>query len=423
MTHIKTAALTFALTFTILFTAAALPAAALPPEGPGGRILSLTDDPASAITVTWEDRADAETSELRCSAYPDMRGARRIPGEPVPNDSPIPAEGRRFTARIQGLLPGVQYWYDVGGETRRSAPAGFRTAESGVENFHFLFFGDTQIVKSAAEDYAAWGDLARAAVARHPGVAFALHAGDIVESGISREQWNAFLAEAESVFSKIPFLPTNGNHESNFLSGKPELYKEIFTLPQNGPEGFKEEFYSFDYGNVHIAVLNSWVFSGEQKLDEAAAARLNAWIADDLGGSKSAWKIVLTHIPVYAVHSDTTAAKVRENWAPLFERYGVDLVLVGHQHVYSRLRPLTGGVTDYEDGVTYVMGNSGLKYYGAADESLAERTVYDTSTYQLITVDGDSLSLQTFDRDGNESDFTILSPRGAGAFSFDDVFI
>ena len=142
-------------------------------------------------------------------------------------------------------------------------------------------------------------------------------------------------------------------------------------------------------------------------------AAINSWVENDLRASNAKWKIVLTHVPVYAIHSDTTADKAKENWAPIFEREGVNLVFVGHQHVYSRLKPLTNGSVDYENGVTYIMGNSGLKHYSSADETLAERTIYNIPTYQFVAADGDSLTVQTFDAAGNELDFIALSPRKA----------
>jgi hypothetical protein len=241
-----------------------------------------------------------------------------------------------------------------------------------------------------------------------------------VESGIDTGQWDAFLDNATPVFSRIAFMPTNGNHESNFPSGKPELYIDAFALPRNGPEGFEEEFYSFDYGDAHFAVLNSWVFSGEQGLDEGGFEAIDSWVEQDLSSSDATWKIAVTHLPIYAVHSDPSADVARRHWAPLFEKYGVSLVFVGHQHVYSRLKPLLGGVVDFERGVTYIMGNSGRKFYKSADETLAERTIYDTATYQAVRIDGDSLTVQTFDGEGRELDFVSLSPRGsAGAAVFD----
>jgi hypothetical protein len=282
-----------------------------------------------------------------------------------------------------------------------------------TDAFSFLYFGDIQVARSAEYDFGEWGKLAESAAARAPGAAFALQGGDIVESGIDRAQWDAFILNADAALGDMPFFPTNGNHESNFLSGKPELYLEVFDLPENGPEGFPEEFYSFDYGEAHITVLNSWVFSGEQKLTEEDFERVDAWVARDLADSGAVWKIVVTHIPIYAVHKDGTSDAVRERWAPIFEKYGVSLILTGHQHVYSRLAPLTGGAPDYVDGVTQIMGNSGLKFYSSADETFAERTIYNTAVYQLLSIDGDALTVQTFDIGGNELDFAELAPREA----------
>jgi hypothetical protein len=275
-----------------------------------------------------------------------------------------------------------------------------------------MFLGDIQVAESTEVDFAAWGKLVQAAYERNPGLAFALQAGDIVESGINAEQWEAFLTNAEPVFSKVPFFPTNGNHESNFLSGKPELYLETFDLPLNGPDGFEEEFYSFDYGNTHVIVLNSWVFSGEQKITDADFDALDAWFALDLAASGATWKIALTHVPLYEVHSDATSTKAREHWLGTLEKYGVDVLFVGHQHVYSRLKPLIDGIED-EDGLTQIMVNSGLKFYDSADETLAERTIYNVSNYEIITIDGKSLIVQAFDTDGNELDYVELSPRVA----------
>ncbi|MDR2355138.1 MAG: metallophosphoesterase [Clostridiales Family XIII bacterium] len=298
-----------------------------------------------------------------------------------------------------------------------SAPAAFALGSSlapprDPESFAFLYLGDIQIVESAEADYAAWEALARNALSRNPDLAFALQGGDIVESGIDAAQWEAFFAAADRALGDLPFFPTNGNHESNFLSGKPELYLELFELPGNGPAGFLEEFYSFDYGSVHVLVLNSWIFSGEQNLTEDALAVLDAWIAADLASASARWKIAVTHVPIYAVHSDTAADKARERWAPIFEKYGLDLCFVGHQHVYSRLKPLTDGAEDIVDGVTYIMGNSGRKFYDSADETLAARTVYNTANYQIVRVDGGALTVQSFDAAGAELDFAALTPRG-----------
>jgi len=273
----------------------------------------------------------------------------------------------------------------------------------------FLFFGDIQVEYSAAEDYDAWEKLAAVAVAENPNAQFALHAGDIVESGISTQQWDAFMTAKSNALGDLPFYPTNGNHESNFLSGKPEEYLRRFQLPQNGPDGFKGEFYSFDSGNTHISVLNSWVFSGEQKLTESELSELDAWVKNDLLSARTEWKIVLTHLPVFPVHTDADALKMSEHWLEIFEDCGVSLVFVGHQHVYSRLEP--------QNGLTQIMANSGLKFYDSADETLAARTIYNTATYQVVSVTSTELNVKTFDIDGNELDDVVINRLTRGQFA------
>ena len=378
-------------------------------------MLSWTGDSATTMTITWV--GDSETPAVRYSPDKTLADALEVTGTPAPNKSAIDNDGVRMTATLTGLIPATTYWYVVGSDGNWSEAKSFTTAEQGTESFSFMYFGDIQVANSAATEFAAWGKLANGAYERNPAAAFALQGGDIVESGINTEQWAMFTENASDVLSRIPFMPTNGNHESNFLSGKPELYLDTFTLPQNGPEGFKEEFYSFDYGNAHITILNDWVFSGEQRLTEEQLSELDAWVESDLVSSAAPWKIVVTHVPIYAIHSDTTANRAREHWAPLFEKYGVSLVLVGHQHVYSRLKPLTDGEVDYENGVTYIMGNSGQKHYSSADETLAERTIYNTTNYQIISIDGRTATVQTYDSGGNELDYTALTPRTIGSIT------
>ena len=104
----------------------------------------------------------------------------------------------------------------------------------------------------------------------------------------------------------------------------------------------------------------------------------------------------------------------KKNWAPIFEQYGVDLVLVGHQHVYSRSYPMYQGSIDYEKGVTYIMGDSGQKFYSSADERYSEKTIYNTSTYQVVHIDGNTMEVLTYDAGGNELDYWSASAKDRG---------
>ena len=191
-----------------------------------------------------------------------------------------------------------------------------------------------------------------------------------------------------------------------------QMFLDYFAFPTDGPEGFAEEFYSVNMGNVHLLVLNDWIFSGEQDLKDADYERVADWIRYELAASTADWQVAVLHVPVYEVHSDPRAAAVREAWGGIFEDYGVDLVFEGHQHVYSRSYPLYRERVDYEKGVTYIMGVAGSKFYDSSDETLAERTVYNTATYELVKTDGGLMTVQAMDLAGNELDFAVIPQRG-----------
>ncbi|MDR1043437.1 MAG: metallophosphoesterase [Clostridiales Family XIII bacterium] len=320
-----------------------------------------------------------------------------------------------YTAALDGLTPGVPYYYRAGKPGRWSDVHTFTTASrSKKESFKFLFLGDVQRnTETADKEYPQWGQLLKDAYARNSDARFGLMAGDMVQSGSDPQDWKYFLSYAQNAFSDIPLMPTIGNHESNFAGGKPLWYLDIFNLPKNGPEGYSEEFYSFDYGSVHVTVLNSWALSSEQgvfALDGSVANpaeldKINRWIEDDLAAASGAkFRVVTLHHPAYPMASDVEASRVRAYWEPLFVDGGVDLALVGHQHVYGRTEPLNDGRVDTQRGVTWVMGNSGLKYYNTADETYWPVLKFETSTYQVISVTGGRIGLKTYDRDGRQLD-------------------
>jgi len=382
-------------------------------------ILSWTGSAAASITASWRDSArKTETLQVTPKTQYDKSGFTDA-AEFSADCKDVSLDGSgvwHYEATAAGLAANTAYLYRVGCGGSWSKASIFTTSDAASKTVTFAYMGDVQTVKDSKAEYALWGKLAQSMYAANPNLSFAVMGGDIVESGISTELFDEFLKNASPVFSKIPLMATNGNHECNFPdTGKPKLYMDEFALPQNGPEGFKEEFYSFNVANCHILVLNSWIFSGEQKLTSDDYERVNDWIKNDLATSAVDWQIVVTHVPVYAVASDKTAAAVRKNWAPIFEKYGVDLVFEGHQHVYSRSYPLTEGRVDYENGVTYIMGNSGQKFYSSADETLAEKTIYGTATYQLTQIDGNALTVRTLDLGGNELDCVSLRQRGISA--------
>ena len=88
------------------------------------------------------------------------------------------------------------------------------------------------------------------------------------------------------------------------------------------------------------------------------------WLREDLQSTNKKWKFAVFHHPAYQDFDDskTVDDAIREHWVPILEQYQVDMVFVGHQHVYMRTHPIfRGEVANDSNGIVYVMGNSGSK--------------------------------------------------------------
>ena len=189
----------------------------------------------------------------------------------------------------------------------------------------FLYLGDAQTGLER------WGRLLEGAVRRHPGMDFVVLAGDLVDRGNERTNWDHFFLRAAPVFDRLPVMPCVGNHE--YLDVGPRLYRAFFELPHNGPRGIDPDLaYSFEAGDACFAVLDSTL----AVWDPDAARRQAEWLDETLARTKARWKIAIFHHPVYPSHPWRDMPALREHWVPVFDKHHVDLVLQGHDHAYQR---------------------------------------------------------------------------------------
>ncbi len=156
-----------------------------------------------------------------------------------------------------------------------------------------------------------------------------------------------------------------GDYDGN-SDGKPDgsgmPYLDIFSLPARGEAGGvpsgTEQYYSFDYGNIHLVSLDSQLSAR----DSAQRAAMKQWLVTDLETNSQDWTIVFFHHPPYSKganhdsdlteHSpiDRPQFDLRTEFTPLFDAHGVDLVYSGHSHSYERsyyLRGHTGTSDSY----------------------------------------------------------------------------
>jgi len=303
----------------------------------------------------------------------------------------------RFSAVLDGLKPGTSYAYRVGNKKGWSEWSEFTTAPQTAASFSFVYLGDPQLGLDT------WGRLLHAAYDRHPEAAFYVVAGDNVNRGNNREEWDMFFHAAGGVFDRRPYVPALGNHDCPRGEG-PRLYLDLLTLPTNGPANIgPERAYSFDYGNALFVVLDS----------NSSVAAQSPWLEEQLKSSKAVWKFAVFHHPAYSSAPRRDNAEVREQWGRLFDRYHVDMALQGHDHGYLRTKPMRAGkeVSSPAEGTVYVIAVSGTKYYELVEPDCAAKTIARVSTYQVIGIETgqeNRLTYRAYDMEGNVRDEMII---------------
>jgi len=208
---------------------------------------------------------------------------------------------------------------------------------------------------------------------------------------------------------QVPLFPTLGNHEYVTNMGQP--YLDNFYLPANNPAR-TERFYSFDWGPVHFVALDS-TCAVLGSVDVCKLALQKTWLAQDLAATKQPWKVVFFHHPPWSSGAHGSQLVMRREFGPMFEQYGVDLVLTGHDHNYERSRLMKGdGVAaSGTRGIPYVVVGSGGAALRSFPITQPSWTAYRNNTdigYLDVQVSGGTLTARFLNAGGTVKDsFTV----------------
>ncbi len=113
------------------------------------------------------------------------------------------------------------------------------------------------------------------------------------------------------------------------------------------------------------------------------------------------WTLVTMHHPVYSTAQGRDSEEIREALQPVFEKFGVDLVLQGHDHSYGRgFNPEYSGKRSGDKGPVYVVSVSGPKMYNLGFENWLDRAGGNIQLFQVIGVDGDRLTYEAYTATG-----------------------
>ena len=351
----------------------------------------ITADSSTSRTIMWQ--ADEALKEPLAEYRTDEGEIKTAAAEAAD----FTVDGRRvyvYTAELTGFEPGTSYQYRAGYEGCRTDWQTLQTANGG--DFKALIFPDSQ-----SSDYSGWHKLADTAYANNKDAAFFINMGDLV-----------------------PFAPVMGNHETYTLEwqvGYPTPYLTLFNLPANSSEN-TNQYYSFDYNDVHFTVLNSQTDEMAEFNPNLMAQQLD-WLRNDLAATGAKWKVVLMHKDVlrYAFtdrpNSFDPATVQFTPWAqqlmPVFDEFNVDAVLTAHLHTYRRRVPMKNFAAN-SSGTTYILtGVAGSVRYAnlwqrnPADAALAPQPE-DANYLTLEKTDG-ALTFKAYLPDGTEFDSVTIT--------------
>ncbi len=363
-------------------------------------VLTWSGDPQTTQTVQWRT-STATTGGVVAYARKDAGAFDPATAATVPAETKSIVQNTLLndpivhwhTAMITGLEPGASYVYAVGdGQGAWRAAAEFTTVPEGPVSFNFIYMGDAQ------NGLDTWGNLIHKSFAHKPDTAFYIMAGDLVNRGAERDDWDSLFHNAEGIWDRKQVVPVPGNHE--YQGGTVEMYLQHFALPEDSPLG--ELNYTLRYGNALFIMLDS------NRPPHTQAA----WLEEQLANTDATWKIVVYHHPAYSSGANRDNKAVRQVWGALFDKYHVDLALQGHDHAYLRTYPMKAEqrVGSPAEGTIYIVSVSGTKYYEQGQFDYTEFGMTNVSTYQVldIKIDGNRLEYGAYDVEGAVRDTFVI---------------
>lgn len=317
-------------------------------------------------------------------------------------------------ATLANLEENTKYVYRVVNGDQVSKIYDFTTKDFDG-SYNFIFAGDPQIGASgsASKDTEEWDKTLSDSINKfNPN--FILSAGDQVNTASDENQYSGYLDHEE--LTSVPQATTIGNHDSGS-----NAYTQHFNLPNETAKG--ETAAGTDYWYVY----NNTLFMNINT-NNTSTAEHKAFMKEAIKENQDVrWKVVVFHHSVYSVAShsvESSILKRREELTPVFDDLGIDVVLMGHDHVYVRSNMMKGmkvsqetkdltSVTDPE-GILYLTANSasGSKYYdiktNISTDFVAKMDQSKQRSISNIEVSENSFKVTTYLYNSNDNQWSTL---------------
>ncbi len=280
---------------------------------------------------------------------------------------------------VTDLEAGTSYTYRVGDAEKNlwSETCTVKT-DDGDNKFSFIVSADVQA--SSDENFREASYTLEGALETAPDAGFIALLGDYVNDN-TNEEWDWYFSNFAFMNNHYTHVPVAGNHDGNITNKfNTNVFKNTFALDESDNQSIEGVYYSFDYGNAHIAVLNT------NDMYPMSQAQKN-WLINDMKNSDATWKFIFMHRALYSAgkHFNKPDTVIMRNvLLPIIDELDIDMVYAGHDHMYLRTTQVYGdnAVKDIEyvtetingeettfavkpEGTVYVLpSTAGTKRYG-----------------------------------------------------------
>lgn len=292
------------------------------------------------------------------------------------------SDGPLWTAELDSLPLDEPLEYAVRSEAGNTDWIEFRAGRSRGARFSFGAFGDTRTGHRVHR--ALIGAMARESMD------FVVHSGDLVETGGVKPQWELFFQIEAPLIAGRPLIASVGNHDNS-----QRLHYRRYFLCDRIAGG--NRFFAQDWGDVRVVILDSEIEMRAGSEQYAFAERV---LAD--GAEKGMIMVLSMHYPPYSSGAHGSSLEIRETIGELAPRFGVEVVLAGHDHNYERTKRI--------DGVTYLVAASGGAPIRRMTPSWFSAAVRTQPHFVVFDVDRESLVGRAVNLEGEIFDSFVIPP-------------
>jgi 3',5'-cyclic AMP phosphodiesterase CpdA len=333
-----------------------------------GLHLQFGADAATEVIVSWHTSEAVKNPRVMLGTPQSGFGATSMADTVTYRDAKAGKEIRINHARLTTLTPDTDYVYAAVHDGTTPELGVFRTAPRGRSAFTFTSFGDqstpTVTTPAGSNSFAndhrgspAAGDVTTGIERIAP--LFNLVNGDLCYANLATDRiraWSDWFDNNSRSARHRPWMPAAGNHENELGNGPVGFgaYQAYFALPDSkSDQELRGLWYAFTAGAVRVISLNNddicYQDGGNSYVRGYSGGAQRRFLEAELAAAQRDtsidWIVVCMHqTAISTADANGADLAIREQWLPLFDHYGVDLVVCGHEHHYERSHPLRGAM-------------------------------------------------------------------------------